>query len=253
MLQLDVPIISHAALPGGYEHVTLRAPAIASRALPGHVLGIRPTFSHIDPLIRVPVPVADADASAGTVTLIAAANSEFPRPRTGDILDVLGPVGRGWGLPADVRNIVLIGTEDSAGALLFLANVALKRSANVALLLGASLNHPAFPTALIPPAVEYQFARGAEPAQAPLELIDADLVRWADALYTTLPVEAYEVLADRIRATRMRWTPGFAQGLVLPPMACYVGVCDACRVPAFRRTWRACVDGPQCDLRDVVR
>ncbi len=114
-------------------------------------------------------------------------------------------------------------------------------------------HHPAFPTALIPPAVEYQFARGVEPARALLELVDADLMRWADAIYTTLPLPAYEALADRIRATRMRWTPGFAQGLVLAPMACYVGICDACRVPAFRRTWRACVDGPQCDLRDVVR
>ncbi len=252
VLQLDAPIVSHAALPGGYEHVVLRAPALATRAQPGQVLGVRPTFSQVDPLLRTAVPLAGADAVAGTITLIFGAN-QFLRLRTGDVLDVLGPVGRGWTVPADVRNLLLIGLEDAAGALLFLADNALKRSAYVTLLLGASPQHDAFPTALIPPAVEYQFARGADPARALLELVDTDLMRWADALYTTLPLESYEALAGKIRRTRLRWNPGFAQGLVLAPMACYVGICDTCRVPAFRKTWRACVDGPQCDLRDVVR
>jgi dihydroorotate dehydrogenase electron transfer subunit len=221
--------------------------------VPGQVLALRPTFSPIEPLLRTPVHIADADAQFGTLTLILDADHGWGRVRVGDTLDVLGPVGRGWNVPADVRNILLIGTDDAAGALVFLANAALRRSLSVAMLLGASPDHPAFPTALVPPAVEYQWARSDDPAQAALDLLDPDLLRWADALYTTLPLPAYERLAARIRTTRLRWVDGFAQGLLLPPMACYTGICDACRVPAFRRTWRACVDGPQCEVRDVAR
>lgn len=253
MLQLEAPIVAQASLPGPREHLTLHAPALATRAVPGQVLGLRPTYSPFDPLLRTPVPIMDADAAAGTLTAIVNAEHGWGRVRVGDTLDVLGPVGRGWTVPADVRNVVLIGTEDMAGALLFLASVALRRSLHVALVLGAPAQAPTFPPALVPPAVEYQWARGDDPAEAALELLDPDLVRWADALYTTLPLPAYEHLAARIRRTRLRWMPGFAQGLLLPPMACFVGACDACRVPAFRHTWRACIDGPQCELRDVVR
>jgi hypothetical protein len=147
----------------------------------------------------------------------------------------------------------LIGPEPDVGALLWLASAASARSVNVALLVGASADRPVLPPALLPAAVEYQFARGPDAASAALELLDDSLLRWADAIYTTLPLAVYPALAQRIRNTRMHWTPGFAQGLIVPPMACFTGICDVCLVPEARRTWRACVDGPQCDLRDFVR
>jgi hypothetical protein len=96
-------------------------------------------------------------------------------------------------------------------------------------------------------------AREENAARAALDLLDDSLLRWADALYTTLPLAVYPGLAPRIRAVRVRWEPGFAQGLIAPPMACFVGICDVCVVAEARRSWRACVDGPACDLRDFVR
>ncbi len=104
MLQLEVPIISHAALPGAYEHLTLRAPTLATRAVAGADTGGAAYILAGRAVSACPCALAEADAVSGTVTLIANSD-QFPRVRTGDMLDVLGPVGRGWNLPSDVRNI----------------------------------------------------------------------------------------------------------------------------------------------------
>jgi hypothetical protein len=165
-------------------------------------------------------------------------------------VDVLGPLGKGWTLEPWQRNVLMIGTEAEIGALLFLAASAPGR--NVTLILGAAEERDPLPASLLAPSVEYQRGRGPDAAEAALDLLDDALLRWADVIFTTHPPEAYPSLARRIRATRLRWERGFAQGLLLAPMACFVGICDTCLVTEARAPWRACVDGPQCDVRDFV-
>ena len=254
MLQLVAPVVRREALAAGHERVWLLVPAIAARVQPGQLLAIKSSSSPLEPLLRDPLPVAAADPAVGTVVLLRRGDgSPEGASHAGESLDVLGPVGRGWRVAEGTRNILLLGTEAGVGALLFLASVASSRALNVTLLLGAAEDRPALPPALVPEAVEYQFARSAEPAGAVLDLLDTSLLRWADALYTTLPLDSYGALAERIRAARMRWEPGFAQGLAVPPMACFTGICDTCLVAEARRPWRACVNGPQCDVRDFAR
>jgi dihydroorotate dehydrogenase electron transfer subunit len=253
MQQTSASVLRREPLSEGWERFWLRLPSLASRVRPGQLLAIQPGTSPFDPLIRTPIPIISARAADETVTLLRGPLEAGRLPhRQGAELDILGPIGRGWSIHEQTRNVLLIGGEDAIGALLFLAEVAAARSINVTLLLGLRPDHPALPGALLPPAVEYQVARGADAAAA-LDLLDPALLRWADALYTTLPLAAYPSLAYQIRGVRLRWEAGFAQGLLIPPMACYVGICDVCLVPESRRPWRACTDGPQCDLRDFVR
>ena len=258
MLQLEAPVIRRDSLVAGRACIWLSAPEIATRARPGPLLAIRAAASPLEPLLREALPIAAADTASGTVMLLRHRETPAgPGRYAGETLDLLGPIGRGWAIDERTRNVLLLGTEAGVGALLFLARVAGKRACNVALLVGGAEGDPALPTLLVPEAVEYQSARGpAHPlgaAEAALGLLDSTLLRWADALYTTLPVDVYPALAAQIRSTRMRWEPGFAQGMLIPPMACFTGICDTCLVPESRRAWRACVDGPQCDVRDFVR
>jgi dihydroorotate dehydrogenase electron transfer subunit len=254
MLQLDGRVVAHDALVDGLDRVSLHLPAIAARARPGQLVAIRLRALAFDALLRTPIAIAQADAGAGTITLLAtAARDETPVWHRGDLVDVLGPIGGGWVLDERMRNVLLIGTPVHVGALLYVADVAARRGCNVTLLVGTTGAYPQLPAPAVPPDVEYQVAQGLDAGAAALELLDPSLLRWADALYTTLPVEMYPQLAERIRTTRMRWEDQFAQGLIVPPMACFVGICDSCLVAEARRPWRACIDGPQGDVRYFVR
>ena len=252
-MQMLARLTGREELSGGRSWLTLLAPAVAARALPGHLLAIRAGRSPFDPLLRTPCAIATADAPAGLISLLVADADTAPHYRAGDWMDVLGPVGRGWRLDEQARNIILLGDEQHVGALLFMAQSGSRRAANITLLVGAEEGRPPLPGAMIPAAVEYQWSRAADPSLAALDLLETALLGWADALYTTLPLRVYPELAERIRAGRVQWLPGFAHGLLVPPMACFCGICDTCLVPEARRLWRACVDGPQCDVRDFVR
>lgn len=252
-MQTLARLVHREELPGGRLWLMLEARAIAARAQPGHVLAFRLGVSTLDPLLRLSLPIAAVDPAAGIISLLITDMADTPQQRPGDEIDILGPIGRGWRLDDQTRNIVLLGDEPHLGALLFMAQTGSRRSANITLLVGVAERRPPLPGALVPSAVEYQFGQGADPALAALDLLDAQLLRWADVLYTTLPQRVYPELADRIRAGRIQWTPGFAQGLLMSPMACFCGICDTCLVPEARRPWRACIDGPQCDVRDFAR
>ena len=254
MHQTQALITEREASPGGWDRFSLHIPELARSLRPGQLLAVQPGASPFEPLLKQPFPIIGLDAATSTLALLCGpGTSRFLPHRPGDQVNVLGPIGRGWNLHPQTRNIVLIGPEPDVGALLFLASVASAGSVNVSLLVGATVDRPALPPVLVPAAVEYQLVRGPDAANAALELLDESLLRWADAIYTTLPLAVYPVLAQRIRSVRMRWAPGFAQGLIVPPMACFAGICNVCLVAEARHTWRACVDGPQCDLRDFVR
>lgn len=252
MQQLQGRLLRRDDLAPGWQRWTLHLPPVAARARPGQLLALQMGSSPWEPLLKQPFHIAGADAQAGTVTLVMSP-VEVPSPASDGSLTLLGPIGRGWNLAEHIRNALLLGTARSVGALLFLADLLSARTVNVTLLVGADVERPALPPALLPAAVEYQFVRGPEAAAAALELLDHSLIQWADALFTTLPLPVYPALADQVRKARVRWQPGFAQGLLVPPMACFTGICDVCLVPEARRAWRACVDGPQCDLRDFAR
>ena len=254
MHQTQALVMEREALPAGWERLMLHVPELAGSLRPGQLLAVQPGASPFDPLLKQPFPIMGLDATTSAAALLCGPDASRSLPhRPGDQVSVLGPIGRGWTLHGQTRNVVLIGPEPDVGALLFLASWASARSVNVALLVGASPDRPLLPPVLLPAAVEYQLARGLDAANAALELLDESLLRWVDAMYTTLPLAVYPALAQRIRGARMHWNTGFAQGLIVPPMACFAGICDVCLVPEARRTWRACVDGPQCDLRDFVR
>ena len=76
-----------------------------------------------DPLLRRPISIAGADAVEGTLTLICRVvghGTEFlSSVTTGDILDILGPLGHGFDL--DGKRLLLVGGGIGLAPLLFAA------------------------------------------------------------------------------------------------------------------------------------
>ncbi len=252
MLELDAPIIARHRPAPGLHQLVLGAPALAAAAQPGQfaLIGAADSGSY-DPLTPAALAFAGLDRAAGTVTLLAG-DAPWAQRAFGERLRVRGPLGQGWAVAPAARHLLLIGTADGAASLLALVALAVGRQLATTLVIGAPIG-PGIPASLVPPAVEYHLARGRDPSAAALELVDDAMLRWADAIYTTLPPPAWAALGQRIERTRLRWDRGLAWAAHLPSLPCGVGVCGACAIEVGRRRRLACTDGPVFDLRDSWR
>jgi len=168
----------------------------------------------------------------------------------GATINLIGPLGQGFTLPAHSRHLLLLATTDRAAILLTLLDPILDKGGHVTLVLSTTPgnDNPLLP--LLPLPVEVRLATTAQEWQKHL----TETLPWADQLCAALPATEFQPLADLIRRKRFRLDPGFAQVLVEADLACGVGACLACIVPIANGGYtRACVHGPVFDLTALVR
>lgn len=242
---------------GTWTSIVLRSLPLTS-AKPGQYLALRCTRAgSFDPLIRQPVFVVATEPIQGTITLLL--NVSHPAYAfisglpVGATVDIMGPLGKGWQVDETVRTLALVGTTNAAPELFSLAHHATRDGVAVTVLLGGPSRDDAPPPFLLPAAAEYNVAQSKAFASAAIALLDDQLLRWADMVAIALPHEYLTKIAQRINNVRIRWSRGFAQVAILPPLACCVGVCGVCTVETRHTERLACVDGPVFDLRDLVR
>lgn len=164
----------------------------------------------------------------------------------GQVVSLIGPVGRPLDPPPSVRNLLLVAYEFTPAALLMLADAILSRKGAVSLaLIGRAADYP---VEALPAEVEVVRA-AAEEAWTDRN----KMLTWADQVVAVaLPNDAntlYTRLVDQIRAVRLELTPDYAFGLFHGPMPCGVGACQACLVTlSDGADVPACVEGPTFDL-----
>ncbi len=163
-------------------------------------------------------------------------------------VDVIGPVGQPvpW---ANGQRVLLLALDTSPVPLLHLAHVALRKTAEVALVLVGGAQ--AYPFAGLPPAVE---------------IIQADtLADWPDYLATLAwPDQVFGVLHPVFGPDQAALLFHLAQqsrGMTLPPeflymlpnlpLPCGTGACLACLWRTKTGAKRLCTDGPALDITDM--
>lgn len=164
-------------------------------------------------------------------------------------LNLLGPLGQGFVVQSQARNLLLLADAARLPMLFAIMEQMLDQGGRVTLVLradtlGADLrSRLPIPVELRLATTDHEFAQ-----QLP------DTMRWADQVAAALPNDAYAMLVEPIRAARFRLEPGFAHASVEADLACGVGACLACAVslPDGSRT-RACVHGPVFDLATLLR
>ncbi len=168
----------------------------------------------------------------------------------GAAINLIGPLGQGFSLGAQHRNLLLLATPDRAPALLPLIDPLLDRGGRITLVLqtDGKTENPLLP--LLPIAVEVRQAKTESEWQRQLQ----ETIAWSDQICAALPMATFQPLADAIRRHRFRLESGFAQVLVEADLVCGVGACLACVVPTPDGGYtRACVHGPVFDLTALVR
>jgi dihydroorotate dehydrogenase electron transfer subunit len=129
-------VVEARELCAGVFSVWLRARETARRARPGQFLNVK-VSSELDPILRRPISVCDVDRDRLRLVfrVVGRGTAILSRLRSGDELDVLGPLGR----PAPElrgKDVLLCGGGIGTAPLLFLAR-RLVRSNRLQAVLGA--------------------------------------------------------------------------------------------------------------------
>ena len=118
------PVVELNWLNESYFKVRLLAPQIAETAVAGQFVHVRVTGT-FDPLLRRPFSIARRNLNDGWIDLVVKVVGKGTRllseVRPGTLLDVLGPLGRGFDLSAS-GSAVLVGGGIGVAPLLFLAD-----------------------------------------------------------------------------------------------------------------------------------
>jgi len=153
----------------------------------------------------------------------------------GTQLNLRGPLGHGFSIPAFARKVALIAFDESPARLHGLIPIALKQDAEVVLVSNMVVDG-------MPEAVEVQ----------PLQAL-TDIYQWADYAALDVARENLHQLGEVLGMGRQAKAPREAQVLVRAPMPCgALAECGVCAL-IIRREWRMiCKDGPVFDLNSIL-
>jgi dihydroorotate dehydrogenase electron transfer subunit len=169
----------------------------------------------------------------------------------GDLVRIVGPLGRGFEPRPQVQRMLLVGGGIGCAPLVWLADRMVDEGREVTLILGGRTEAQVFPPHLLPPAVEVIVTtedgslgeRGR--VTAPFER----LLSWCDQAFACGPNPMFEAMHGVVRRSA---TAKPVQALLEATMACGMGICYSCAVfPRRGGVKLVCNDGPMFDLRDL--
>ena len=139
MLELGTILKNEPAAKDIYEMV-LQVPEIAKKSKPGQFVNLR--LSHkLDPLLRRPISLHGIDPEKGTISMlylvVGEGTSMMKDMKSGETIDVLGPLGNGWNCKFEGSHAVLIGGGIGIAPLYPLAETLTQSGKTVELIVGA--------------------------------------------------------------------------------------------------------------------
>lgn len=237
MFLLDARLTASREVARGMSVLTLEAAEIAGSVRAGQFVNLGWASG---PFLRRPFSVYRTDGDRIEVVLkaVGSGTSELLAMRPGAQLSCLGPLGRGFELPADARSVALVSGGLGVAPMPLAAREAAGRGLHVTWVHGA---------------------RGADELCSEWE---GDEVVWATddgsrgfvGTAVAAAPDADVVLAcgpnRMLAAVAQRWP--HAQVAVETYMGCGTGVCLGCAVPLTRGGFdRACKEGPVYRAADV--
>lgn len=118
-----VEVVKQEMMAPGCYRLTFFSPEIALLARPGQFLHIRVTPG-LEPLLRRPFSIHAVNRRTGTVALfyrvVGRGTGLLAKKKKGELLDVIGPLGRGFTLPAAGQRVALVAGGIGIAPLFFL-------------------------------------------------------------------------------------------------------------------------------------
>lgn len=260
------PVVRRDDLAPGTVRLVFEAPGLVV-AKPGQFVNLlcRDETS-LDPLVRRPFSLAGVDRARGLASVVIKSvgrgSAWLAARQAGDVLDVLGPLGRGFACPtsgqAPTGPVLLVGGGTGTAPLLFLAQeLAAGGYGPVVAVTGfRSRRDVVLADEFSSLGAEVMVATedGSAGRQGTASQVAEAVWDEASAIFACGPWGMLRAL-ERLRRAK----PRPLQVAVETMMGCGAGVCLSCVVPWRRREgyrvtgWaRACVEGPVFDAEELV-
>lgn len=241
---------------GAYYHLTLLAPGIPARTRPGHFVALAVGGQGSGMLLRRAFSIhrtTDGGPHGGTVEVVFAIHGKgtkwLAERHRGDKLDVIGPLGRPFVLPAEPVSCVLVAGGYGAAPLFTLSDQLRARGCRVDMVLGAASEDRLYgvleakrTSASVTVTTDDGSAGMRGRVTDPLPgIIDA---AGSEIIYACGPMPMLAAVA------RVAVEKGVhSQTAVEEAMACGIGICMTCVLPVrgtdgVTRMLRSCKDGP---------
>lgn len=256
MKQTIAPVTSNTEVMPGAHLVWLEAPEIAATAKPGQFVMVR---CGEDTLLRRPLSVhqTDGDKLALLFTIVGKGTNWLSQQKNGDTLDVFGPLGNGYTIYPDSKNVLLVAGGIGIAPLRFLVDTAARQKGKVTLILGARSSAYLLPITttaslfneILPASINVVNATddGSEGFKGlATDLIPAYLDQ-ADQLFACGPVGMYQTMAQM---PELKNKP--VQISLEIMMGCGAGVCYGCTIRTKNGLKQVCKDGPVFELSDLA-
>ncbi len=257
--EFESEIVAVDEVMGDSTLLTLSLPqGLATSVRPGHFVDVLCRVpGSFDPLLRRPYSIFRTDARANTLTLMVRpfgrGSTWLSERKTGEVLDVLGPLGNTYEIKPRSRNLLMVAGGVGVAPLVFLTDLALSRNLNVTFLMGSASADGLLAPAFLPNAVEYLTATddGSGGHHGFVTDLVPNYMQWADQIFSCGPEPMFRSLRDVANPHRIQRKPT-VQVSVERTMACGLGACLGCVVETRRGMQTSCVQGPIYDMDDVI-
>ena len=249
-------VVSLSEVMSGTCLIWLKSPLIASMAQPGQFVMV---CCGEDTLLRRPFSIHqvndDKTSLALLFSVVGRGTQWLSRRQAGDKIDLLGPLGNGYAIAPDSRNILLVAGGIGVAPLHFLAQKAIAEHYLVKLLYGARTAAELLSEQMLPLQIKVATATddgtaGREGIVTSLLLLPdllADFTDWADQVFACGPSPMYKTMA---KMPVLKDKP--TQISLEVRMGCGLGVCYGCTVKTKTGLKQVCRDGPIFKLNDIV-
>jgi dihydroorotate dehydrogenase electron transfer subunit len=272
-------------MPGVYL-MWLEAPDIASPAQPGQFITVcceglilRRPFS-IHQVSFLSSPSTREDLGGGKIAIlfkvVGKGTFGLSKMQAGNKIDVLGPLGKGFDIASDSKNLLLVGGGIGIAPLIFLAQYAAPQY-QVTLIHGASTAAQIYPFPSLR-AEALSIAKGQRNNLSPLPErvqfipvtedgtlgrkgmvtdILPDFLNWADQICACGPLDMYKTMSLILNPSLSKGGGEKRSNLrcqvsLEVRMGCGIGACRSCTINTRHGLKQVCRDGPVFELNDIL-
>ncbi len=247
-----VEVLANDRVGAGVGLLALRAPRVAAAVAPGQFVHLR-IATGSDFLLRRPFSVHRAHGETIEILyqVLGRGTRELADRARGDVMDAIGPLGRGWDVPESAGHVLLVAGGLGAAPLGMLAERLAARGVAVSVAQGAPcaerlVARELFESVARRVEVATDDGSAGEPGFVTLvsrrlletERPDLVCVCGPEPMARAVAAQAAEAgVTCRVSLERL--------------MACGIGACLSCVVTTTGGRKRACVDGPVFDAGEV--
>jgi dihydroorotate dehydrogenase electron transfer subunit len=126
-------VISNERITKEHYKLSFKAPQLAKEVKPGQFVMIRYVSESLDPFLRRPFSIyrVDEDRVEILYHVVGRGTSIMSRMRSGDVIDVLGPLGNGFRLEDALNGAILVGEGVSVAPMVHLSQELYERGRGI--------------------------------------------------------------------------------------------------------------------------